>query len=112
MSEEDIEQQEFPTSNKGIVAEEAPALPAPDPAPDFSSLKIGTRALFVLRDGNREGESRPFDVTYIHDQAKGLVNGRVLTDFHDFTGAGQDGLFIENCEYDANNAPGSWHWIV
>lgn len=111
MADEEMEQKEFPVDSKSVLEEEAPAMPVPSPAPDFSGLKVGTRALFVLRDGNREGESRPFDITYIHDQATGLVNGRVLTDFHDFTGAGQDGLFVEDCEFNADNVPGSWHWM-
>lgn len=80
--------------------------------PDFSTLKIGDRKHFVLQDGFSEGQCRPFDIVNFEDQSKGLVNGRVLTDaVHDYQGAGQDGLFIENCGYDVDHKPGSWHEI-
>lgn len=78
--------------------------------PDFSTLKIGDRKHFVLQDGLSEGQCRPFDIVSFADQAAGLVNGAVITDFNrDYSGAGRDGLWIDACGYDAEHKPGTWH---
>lgn len=103
------EVQEVPTSSKSVEEEQAAVVEPSTPAPDFSQLKIGDRGHFVLQDGKREGECRPFDVTMILDREHGVVNGRVSTDFGDFDGAGQDGLFIENCTFSTEHVKGTWH---
>lgn len=114
MSEEDATISELPPleipTGTHVATQEAPVDVPASTDPDFSTLKIGDRKHFVLQDGLSEGQCRPFDIVSFEDQAKGLVNGRVSTDpIHDYHGAGSDGLFIENCGYDADCKPGSWH---
>lgn len=114
MPEEDTTTSELPPietpTGTHVATQEAPVDAPASSDPDFSTLKIGDRKHFVLQDGFSEGQCRPFDIVSFEDQSKGLVNGRVLTDaVHDYHGAGSDGLFIENCGYDAEHKPGSWH---
>lgn len=102
-------EKETPVSSKSVQEEDAPVVDPEKPAPDFSQLQIGDRGHFVLQDGFAEGQCRPFDVTKILDREHGIVNGRVATDMSDFAGAGQDGLFIENCVFSDEHTKGTWH---
>lgn len=78
---------------------------------EFESIEPieGDRVLYVLPDGASKGEFRPGFVVKVWSAE--TVNLMVLTDaMNDGAQYGNGFYWATSIQYDAEGAPGTWHW--
>lgn len=68
---------------------------------------------YVLPDGIRKGEHRPAIVVRVWDttQGTGMSNLQVFIDGNNDQEQQGSARWVGSVHYDANKAPGTWHWI-
>lgn len=85
------------------------APPGPIPPVQQQTASVGRAVHYVLP---QNGKHRAATVSDVANAKKGQVSLHVLVTKRDFEKAMHPGflVFIESVEYDADCAPGTWHW--